>query len=282
MQPMPIHIRAAVIDLYNGEPNQGMRCIQELLLAQNRQLRDATLSYQIFETRLTGETPSLDFDFYISTGGPGSPFDGEGQTWETNYFRWLEAVWAHNQNPFNAPKKVLFICHSFQMMVRFFELAAVTERHSESFGIFPVHPTRAGLVDPLFADLPNPFYAADFRHWQVTEANEDRFAELNARIIALEKYRPHIYRPRAIMAIRVSPHMVGVQFHPEADPAGMSLHFRQEKRRSYIVQRYGQDKYERILHRLEDPHYIQHTHHRVIPNFLRDAIQVQKEAPMLA
>lgn len=274
---MPKHIHVGVIDLYNGEPNQGMRCIQELLSRHRPVQPDVSLSYQIFETRLNGTAPDLNFDLYISSGGPGSPFEGEGKPWEDNYFRWLDAVWEHNQNPYNKPKKVLFICHSFQMMVRHFGLADVTKRHSESFGVFPVHPTQAGLADPLFASLPNPFYAADFRHWQVLNANEDRFAELDARIIALEKYRPHIHRPRAIMAIRVSPNMVGVQFHPEADPAGMSLHFRQEKRRTAIVEKHGLEKYERILHRLEAPNYIKLTHDHVIPNFLNEAIDVHTE-----
>lgn len=277
---MSQHVHVAIIDLYNGEPNQGMRCIQELLHHHGLLHQDISLSYQIFETRLKGEVPSLDFDLYISSGGPGSPFEGKGQRWETNYFRWLDTIWAHNQNAFNTPKKVLFICHSFQMMVRHFGLADVTERHSESFGVFPVHPTQAGLSDPLFAGLPNPFYAADFRHWQVLNANEERFGEMDARIIAFEKYRPHVHHPRAIMGIRVSPNMVGVQFHPEADPAGMSLHFRQEQRRDAITAAHGQEKYERILHRLEAPNYLKLTHDCIIPNFLNEAILMRMLAFM--
>lgn len=275
-------LRVAVIDLYDNTPNQGMRAIRELLTACDGRFCDQPLTFEVFETRYLGEAPGLDFDVYLSSGGPGSPFEGEGQPWEANYFGWLDAVWAHNQRLGVAKKHVFFICHSFQMMVRHFGLAEVTKRRSESFGIFPVHKTPQGQQDALFAALSDPFYAADFRKWQVVQPNLSRFDELGAEVLALEKKRPHVPLERAMMAIRITPEIVGVQFHPEADPLGMGLHFRKAERRAAIVKHHGEEKYARILHRLEDPDYLKHTHDHILPTFLRQAVEALRPELVLA
>lgn len=268
----PPPLRVAVLDLYDNEPNQGMRALRELLTAADRAYFGRPLTVEVFETRYRNEVPGLDFDVYLSSGGPGSPFDGVGQAWEAGYFRWLEAVWSHNQRAADAEKKhVLFICHSFQMMIRFFGTAAVTARRSESFGIFPVYPTEAGRQDPLFETLGDPFYAADFRKWQVVQPDAARMAALGARVLCREKPRPHVPLERAVMGMRISPELVGLQFHPEADPPGMALHFRKAERRQEIVRKYGVEKYERIMHRMTTPGYLRRTHAAVIPNFLRAA-----------
>ena len=277
METSPRPLRVALIDLYNGEPNQGMRAMRELLTRADRRISGVPVNYEVFETRLHGDTPGLDFDVYLSSGGPGSPFDGEGTAWEAAYFGWLDKVWSHNTSA-SAPQKkhVLCICHSFQMMVRHFELARITERKSPSFGIFPVHKTEAGSNEELFRGLPNPFYAADFRHWQVVEPRESQFEALDAGILALEKARPHVPLERAVMAIRLSPEVVGVQFHPEADPPGMRVHFYDPTRRHAIVSQHGEAKFYRIVHRLEDPTYLSRTHYTVIPRFLRAAVRAQR------
>ncbi len=265
--------RVAVLDLYDNEPNQGMRAIGELLAAADRRFHGMPVTCDVFETRYRGEVPGLGYDAYLSTGGPGSPFDGEGKTWERDYFAWLDAVWNHNQHPRTDRKHVLFICHSFQMMNRFFGTAAVTARRSESFGIFPVHPTPAGRADPLFEGLGDPFYAADFRKWQVVQPDAARLAELGGSVLCLEKKRPSVQLERAVMGMRLSAEMAGVQFHPEADPPGRTVHFRKPERRDLIVRRFGQEKYDRIMHRLQEPDYLSRTHRAVVPNFLRRAVE---------
>ena len=272
MRLAPAPIKVAILDLYNGVENQGMRCIEEMVTACDRAFYDQPLTYDVYETRLKDELPGLDYDVYLSSGGPGSPFDGEGQAWDRHYFEWLDAVWSHNQRAHASKKHVLFICHSYQMMCRFFEPAAITKRHSMSFGIFPVHKTAAGRRDPLFRDLPDPFYAADFRRYQVVEPDAARLKALGAEVLALEKPRPHVDRDRALMAIRISPELVGVQFHPEADPAGMDLHFREPELRDEVIHKHGEAKYERILHRLNEPTFLKRTHDALIPTFLHDAV----------
>ncbi len=264
-------IRVAIIDLYDNIPNEGMRALKELL-TQHDGAFGPRIEYNVLETRYKDEIPTLDYDIYLSSGGPGSPFDGEGTAWENGYFDWLDAVWNHNERTDDSKKHVLFICHSFQMMVRFFELAEVAERQSASFGIFPVHKTEAGEEDPLLKPLADPFFAADFRKFQVIQPDEVRMKALGAEITCIEKERPHVELERAVMGIRLSPELVGVQFHPEADPPGMSVHFRKPERRDVIVEEHGEEKYERILHRLEEPDYLRRTHDTVVPFFLRHAI----------
>ena len=72
MQTAPIKI--AIIDMYDGSPNVGMQCIDNILnnwtKSQNRPIEKT-----IFQLRDQCQVPDLNFDIYISTGGPGSPTD---------------------------------------------------------------------------------------------------------------------------------------------------------------------------------------------------------------
>ena len=271
--PTSVPLKIAVIDRYNGEANQGMRCIRELIEENSGRWAGVPFEYEIFETRLNKRVPSLDYDVYISSGGPGSPFDGVGKPWEERYFQWLRSLWRHNTREEESPKHAFFICHSFQMMARFFHLGDVVRRRSESFGIFPVHKTEAGESEPLFERLDDPFYAADFRHWQVVQPDRKRLSNIGGRILAIEKLRPHVELERAVMGIRLSPEVVGVQFHPEADAEGMLKHFSESKRRRHIIQHHGEEKYDRIIQRLEDPDYLDRTHRAVLPTFLKRAVE---------
>lgn len=265
-------IKTAIIDLYNNEENLGIGAIEELLTDFGGKINGHSLSYQTFETRYKAEIPDLSFDIFISSGGPGSPFEGEGTIWEKKYFDLLEKIWNHNQKS-EKKKYIFFICHSFQMMSRFFNLGEVTKRNARSFGIFPVHKTEEGMDDPILKNLPDPFFAADFRWWQVTQPNKKVFEALGAEILAVEKIRPHVDYERAIMAIRISPEIFGVQFHPEAHPEGMRYHYQKEKIKRKVIEDHGEKKYEEILEKLEDPEKVALTQKTVLPTFLKSAIE---------
>lgn len=268
-------LRVAILDLYDGEPNQGMRALRELMAAFDASL-EGRVVVEEYDVRRKGEVPGLQHDVFISSGGPGSPYDGEGKRWEHDYFAWVDRVWNHNERqPADSAerKHVLFICHSFQMMCRFFALGRVVRRKSEAFGIFRTHQTAAGRNDRLFRGLPDPFYAADFRGWQVVEPSRIMLDELDGKVLAIEKERPAVPLERATMAIRFSGDFVGVQFHPEADPEGMSLHFARPERMEHVVKHHGEEKYWAIMHRLGDENYLKRTHDVVVPNFMRDAVR---------
>ena len=141
MQASDQPIKVALLDLYDGEQNQGIRAISELLIAHDGKLHNRPLEFDHYETRLQNELPDLSYDIYISSGGPGSPFDGEGRAWENAYFRWVDNCGTTILKSAEMvirllARHALFICHSFQLMCRHFQLGAVKERRSQSFGIF--------------------------------------------------------------------------------------------------------------------------------------------------
>jgi GMP synthase-like glutamine amidotransferase len=190
----PNKIRVAILDLYEGQPNQGMRCIRELL-REFGSTHDLTLEVDEFEVRLEKKVPDLSYDIYISSGGPGSPLDSVDSDWEKAYFGWLKEVERYNSDAAGparkntaspirkdaagpAPKQVLFICHSFQLICRHYALAEVTHRRSTAFGVFPVHMLEGAAGDPLFANLQDPFFAVDSRSYQVIRPDHRRIAEM--------------------------------------------------------------------------------------------------------
>ncbi|MFK7776095.1 MAG: type 1 glutamine amidotransferase [Saprospiraceae bacterium] len=267
---MEKNVRIAVLDLYNGEPNQGMRCIKEILTNYQEVAEVA-----VYDLRGKNELPDTGFDIFICSGGPGHPLEGDG-VWDKRFYKLIYSLWLWNQDAkhnLNKKKKhVFFICHSFQMACHLFQIGEVTKRHSKSFGIFPVHKTAEGQLDSLFKNLSDPFYAADFRDYQVVNPNQEKLDELGAEIIALEKIRPHVDFERAIMAVRFSEEFFGVQFHPEADPAGMLDHFSKEENKQKIIEEHGLEKFEQMMNDLKDPQRIQKTHSELLPQFIDNAI----------
>jgi len=151
-------VRVAILDMNEGLPNQGMRCIREIL----NQFGDANnldLEWDEFEVRLQQQIPDLNYDIYISSGGPGSPLESEGSDWEKVYFTWLGNVMAWNAADANVQKKkVFFICHSYQLACRHLKIATVCKRKSTAFGVFPIHLLPSGNEETVFAGLRNPFY----------------------------------------------------------------------------------------------------------------------------
>ena len=74
-------IRIAVLDLYEGFANQGMRCLREIVNTWGEE-NHFDIVYTEFDVRLKLELPDTSFDIYISSGGPGSPLDSVGSEWE--------------------------------------------------------------------------------------------------------------------------------------------------------------------------------------------------------
>ena len=266
-------IKIATIDLYNNERNEGMRCIKEIVLdAQNRS-NDTEISYEVFDTRFKDEVPGLDKDIYISSGGPGSPFEGEGTKWEKDYFNLIQKIWDYNQNNPERKKYLFFICHSFQMMGRFFKFGTVNQRHSKSFGVMPFTLTKEGKADNILKGLSNPFYAADIRQFQVLDPDKKIMNELGAKILSYEIIDDDEKAQPALAAVRISDEIVGTQFHPEADPESMLYHFKQDERKKQVVDKYGEERYFKMIRILERPDTIQKTRRTVIPSFLNYAIE---------
>lgn len=272
-------LRVAILDLNNNVPNRGTLYLKRLVESYGE-----LLTYEVFDVRFKKEIPDTSFDIYLSSGGPGSPLDFEGG-WDAAYFGLIQQLWEHNLDPspnnrdastVSEPKFAFFICHSFQLACQHFKIGSIKQRVSRSFGTFPCNKTDMGKHEAYFKGLKNPFWIADFRDWQVVNANKDDLKEKGFKIVALEKERPHVNLPRAIMAIRFSKTFFGTQFHPEADADGMLTHFHDPERKAQVIKDYGEEKWLTMLADLEDDQKINLTHKTILPNFLNDAIMTLK------
>ncbi len=266
---MKMSYNIAVLDLNAGRINEGMRCIKKLV--EQFLSQDGIVGqYTVFDVRNSNEIPDIaDYDIFISSGGPGAPFIAD-EKWEKPYFAFLDGILNHNKQ-YQNKKHLFLICHSFQLACMHWDLAKVNKRRSTSFGVMPVHMTKAGLTEPLFEGLTNPFFAVDSRDYQVVKPKDKKLEQFGASILCKEKIRPHIPLERAVMAIRFSKEIFGVQFHPEADAEGMLKYFNREDKKALVIKHHGKKKYLNMLEHLEDEDKILRTHNTMIPSFLNQA-----------
>jgi homoserine O-succinyltransferase len=266
-------IRIAILDMNEGQANQGMRCLREIIQQWSKQ-QGLAMQWDEFDVRVKNQLPDLSYDIYLSSGGPGSPVDSINSDWEKAYFKWFESVAQWNVDVSRPQKKfVFFICHSFQLICRYYGIAEISKRKSTSFGVFPVHVLLEGQHDPVFAGLPDPFYVVDSRDWQAIHPHFEKLHQLHMQVLCIEKYRPHVPYQQAIMGIRFNPFMVGTQFHPEADAIGMSMHLQTEEKKKGVIENFGEEKWRSMIDQLNDPDKIMWTYAHVLPNFLNIAVE---------
>lgn len=264
-------IRIAILDLYEGVTNEGMRGIRQLIEEFEADCH-LLVKTQVFDVRLKAEIPDLNFDVYISSGGPGSPLESEGSIWERRYFALMDSIRDYNLRNPNKKKHVLLICHSFQIFCRHYEYGLVSKRKSTSFGVMPVHKTFEGHHDVLFRSLGDPLWAVDSRDYQITQPNMKKIEAEGGALLCIEKYRPHVDLERAVMAIRFDEAYVGTQFHPEADAPGMRMYLLREDKKELVINRYGEKKYWEMIDHLTDPDKIMLTYSTIVPRFLMNAL----------
>ncbi|MCX8147919.1 MAG: type 1 glutamine amidotransferase [Thermaurantimonas sp.] len=268
--------RVAILDMYLGEPNQGKKGIHSIIteFCERRNLHPIVVEY---DTRGSALVPGLNYDAYISTGGPGSPIDSEGSEWEKAYFDFIEQLRAHNRRNPDQPKLLFLICHSFQIFVRHYGLGKLSKRKSTSFGIFPIHKTTDGKMDRYLVQLPDPFWAVDSRDYQITEPNEVALNLMGSKILCIEKLRPHVKLERAVMCMRFDEYIFGTQFHPEANVEGMLNYLHNPEKKKFIIDTYGEDKYYDMLKSINDSDKILLTRNTVLMNFLNEAHQIKEK-----
>ena len=129
-----------------------------------------------------------------------------------------------------------------------------------------------GKKETVFEGLSDPFYSVDSRDYQVVEPNHTKLRKMSARILAIEKNRPHVPYERAIMAVRFTDHFLGTQFHPEADAVGMSMYLQREDKKQTVIENHGEPKWQSMVEQLRDPEKIMWTYEHVLPNFLNLAV----------
>jgi GMP synthase-like glutamine amidotransferase len=268
-------MKIAILDLYEGEANEGMRCIVELIEKFGTE-ENISIQYEIFDVRLKNQIADLNFDVYISTGGPGSPLDSAGTAWEKIYFELIDSILSYNIKNSERPKPVFLICHSMQLFCRYYGLAKVTKRKSTSFGVMPVHKTKAGERESFFQGLSNPFYAVDSRDYQIIQPDTKKIQKAGGHVLCIEKERPLIPFERAVMAIRFNQAVFGTQFHPEVDSEGMHRFLLRDDKKKLVIGRHGEKKYSYMLQLLSEPDKIKLTQHTVLPRFLHYATKIQQ------
>jgi homoserine O-succinyltransferase/O-acetyltransferase len=273
MNPDKRLVRIAILDLYEGKANQGMRCIREIIQQWSTD-NNIDIKPDEFDVRLKNELPDTSYDIYISSGGPGDPLASRYDDWDIAWCHWVDQIQRWNNNPSTIHKKhIFFICHSFQLATRYFNTGVVSKRKSNAFGVFPVHMLEAGKEEPVFDGLRDPFYVVESRDYQMTQPNHELLNEMGAKILCIEKNRPHVPYERAVMAIRFNEYMIGTQFHPEADAAGMSMYLQTEEKKQTVIENYGYEKWESMVEQLEDPDKIRWTYSHIVPNFLNQAVE---------
>jgi len=99
--------RVAVLDLNAGHPNQGMRCISEVVYRWAEE-NNIEILYDVYDVRVKNELPDTSYDMYISSGGPGDPLSSRFDDWDINWNKWLRNIIRWNENPQNLTKKIRF------------------------------------------------------------------------------------------------------------------------------------------------------------------------------
>lgn len=267
------HLKVAVLSMYRNQESQGMKYLRLLLENESYSFPDLSISYKVFATRESNELPDLsEFDLFISTGGPGDPHDGIGQEWEKNYFEFLRKFQEHNAS--NVQAKFLFsICHSFQLLCRFFDIAKVVPRPETCFGTFKCHLENSGKKDVLFAKLPDPFLIVENRNWQCIQPDLEKMESLGIQILAKELNPVSPGAEPALLALRISPFWVATQFHPETYPVEMSRVFFEPKKIKEVVEKYGTVKILQILDSINQKNpSILNTFECLLPEFIKSAV----------
>lgn len=263
-------MKIAILDLHNGKEDEGIRSLHHLIGIFSEKKKNITS--KSFDVRKKLEIADLSYDVYISTGGPGSPLESEGSSWEKNYFGLMNNILQYNRRNPNKPKHVFLICHSFEIFCRYYGYAKVTRRKSTSFGIKPVHKTQQGTQEVLLKNLTDPFYAADSRSYQVVQPDKAKLALEGGYVVCIEKERPLIQLERSTMAIRFNNAIFGIQFLAEMDTKGMDLYLHHDDNMKYIFEKHGHRKYDQMVEHLAHGR-LDATYQSVIPKFLEIAYE---------
>src|SRR5437764_391108 len=104
------NIKIALLDLYNGQPNERIESFQQIISTYGLQHH---LNFQttLFAVRNKNEIPDTSFDIYIASGGPGSPVDSEGSEWENNFFSLFNQLENYNGTAGSIKKHSFLVCH---------------------------------------------------------------------------------------------------------------------------------------------------------------------------
>ena len=263
-------LKVAIVDMNAGHTNEAIRCIGVLIDQFAARVTAQNPGLAIERVRVSprdkDEPPPDDCDLAICSGGPGSPFDGDGQQWVDDFSRFLDGIVDDNHARKDA-RAAFCVCYSFEMAIRHFGVAEVAPRASRKFGVMPIYTTDEGRQHPLLAPFGDRLFAFEHRNWEAIGLDEGALKRHGGALLARES-RDGVSKGAALMALDFAPGVEGVQFHPEADrPGVMSWVARPEQAEAFKLA-YGITTYERMLKTLDNPTRLARTFALLIPGWL--------------
>lgn len=268
-------LRLCLVDMNNGVANQAIRCFHRIVDHFKAGVQAANpgleIAFEHIQPRNLGEIPGADSDLTLCSGGPGSPYDGFDDPWGLGYRSFLDRVVEANLRGMPAAPAVLAICHSYQMATMHFRIARIAERPGgRKFGIMPIYLTPEGQRWPLFAPFGDRLFAWEHRFWEAVDLDEARLRELGGSVLARESREGRTDKGAALLALDFAPGILGTQFHPEADRAGVEAWVLDPKHAEEFKTAYGDALYDRMVHTLEDPTRVDRTFSMVVPGWLHE------------
>ncbi len=264
-------LRLCLVDMNNGHANQAMRCFRILVdsffaavRARNPEVRTEMV---VVQPRNLKELPPGGFDFYLSTGGPDSPYDHDGEPWLDDLFRFYDGIVESNLAGRPDAPSMFAVCYTFELLVRHFKVCAMVPRASRKFGVMPAYTTDAGAAHPLLEGFGDRLFAFEHRTWEAIDLDEKRLAELGGSVLARES-RDGASKGKALLALDLAPGIECTQFHPEADRQGVIVWVSKREQAQAFVDTYGLVTYDRMLRTLDNPERIAKTFSLLIPGWL--------------
>ncbi len=257
----------------NGVANQATRCFRRLcdaFIAKVKEVNPALdVSFKHVQPRNLGELPDDDTDLVLSSGGPGSPFDGFDDPWCTGYRKFLDRVVdANMKDPQRAPR-ALVICHSFEIAVLHFQVAEMKRRETTKFGVMPAYISPAGQKYDYLKPFGYRLFTWEHRNWEAVGLNEARLKELGGELIATESHaKATVNTGDAILGMRFATGIDGTQFHPEADKPGVMAWIVKPEHQTAVEGAYGPQLYARMVKSLDNPARLAKTFALLIPGWL--------------
>ena len=265
------HLKLCLVDMNNGVANQATRCFRKLYEAFTHRVRaanpqlDVTLRH--VQPRNLGELPSPDTDLALSSGGPGSPFDGYEDPWCTGFRNWVDSVTNANlKRPQEAPQ-LFAVCHSFEILGHHFGVGTLQKRDKTKFGVMPVYMTPEGQKSDLLRPFGDRLFAFEHRNWELVDLDARRLQSLGGELLARES-RDGQSKGRGMVAFRFAHGVTGTIFHPEADRMGVVTWVNKPEMASAFKDAYGEDTYAQMMDTVNDPTRIARTYALVIPGWL--------------
>ncbi len=256
----------------NGVANQATRCFRRIVDAFTKRVHKANPHVEVMfhhvQPRNLGELPSHEDDIVLSSGGPGSPFDGYDDAWCVGYRDFLDWVVEQNIKSAHTSVKVMVVCHSFEISVVHFKVAEMQKRASLKFGLMPAYMTAHGERADFLAPFGYRLFCWEHRNWEAVGLDAHRLAKLGGSLFAKETHEAGSHKGDALLALRFAPGVDGTQFHPEADKPGVLNWIERPEHKVAVENAYGAALYERMIKSLNNPERLAKTFALLIPGWL--------------